>query len=344
MGKRRLSEQDTQNYKKAKFLSQGLQAASTIMEHIGALSLAQAAVQTGWDIYKTVDGEKKVEKFGPVPLNQGWYADRMTGINKRWTKQMTAIKAVTAPTIQRFIQPLFVANANANKVKQDTIFTNWDSSNIAAYHIDNKDLLISKQRTKVMFTNMTATPQCYIFYYVTPKQNVDNSFETDVTYYANYITANNGVHDEFTSYEPTKDSDLMKAWKVLSKAVVRLNAGETCELYITDRINTIIGNQGEKADTTLTKGVSTQLYCRWYGIPMGHGTTSGGKPDSAMFGDPSGNTSFIVEQEWVYYNPHAAAGKSSAFTSTVTAPIAGDSVYNAGNQNVIDHHKYHDEL
>ena len=135
------------------------------------------------------------------------------------------------------------------------------------------------------------------FYYVTPKTDRANNFESEVNSFTSLIDTPAGYQDVYTAWNPNEIPGLLDNWTILSKAVIRLGGGETGEIHCKDKIYQKISETDIQGGRTYAPRINTQLYCRWYGAPTYvYNTTVPQTPTyTPAYGDANLRTVWILE-------------------------------------------------
>jgi len=278
-----------------------------------------ATLSTGYDLVKTEGGSyKKSIRGKPKTLALGWYVDFMSGIQHQMPKSFDPV-IKTAGRHTDFEQTGFVADTILNRINQVILQRSLDLPIINAILGplgNNQDAIITTNRGKVTWTNMSNVKICYEYYLVTPRRNASaaNDFQQEYTFLSNILDTTSGGHDVITTWSPEAVPELMKNWKVLSKSVFRLSPGETGEIHWKNNVYKRF-SEADRRDRTYEAGTATQLYVRWYGCPTAQQLIAAPNtigPTDAAFGDNVLHTSWIMEQSVNYYrtdifNPDANA-------------------------------------
>lgn len=169
----------------------------------------------------------------------------------------------------------------------------------------------------------------YEFYYVTPKRDTQEFFDEDVTTYTENIDTPNaapGLVPTMLMWKPEAVPELMSRWRILSKSVFRLETGATGEINIKDRIyqkvtsTTIVPPYQNKA------GLYTELWCRWWGAPVGITEPSPINITKITFGDTNVTTGFVMERCINWFKADIDAPHTWYWESTVPQAAVGTEI------------------
>jgi len=304
----------------------GYQEAFKGNKYTTAAAGAAAAVSAGWDLYKTPAGTfRQTSRAKPTQLAHGWYVDMMTGIQHKPSNTDREIIA-QAGRKSDFQQTAFIGDTILNRINQVVIFTDWDLTQTNAVTTVAEKTLLTTSRQKVMFTNMSNTKICYEYYLVTPKNDAANSVQAEFNLLSN-INSSAGGFDVITTWNPAVVPELTKNWRFLSKAVFRLAPGETGEIHCKSSIYKQL-TEANRRNRTLQAGITTQLYCRWYGCPTAQQTIATGAivNPNAAFGDDLLHSSWIIEQTRNYYKTSVGSTEQRAWITNVPALVGGNQV------------------
>jgi len=300
----------------------------------GAINLYDA-VSTGYDLVKshtkTGTGTKRSTKVKPKSIAHGWYVDTISGLQHKFPKSFQAIIDTSgALTFSKQIP-----------VKQDTILSRVNAVTIFNLHPltelralvpapAQKNIFLTTQHWKLMFTNMSNVKICYEYFYVTPKGDQPFTFQAELDVLTNNLAGGAALNSVFTNWKPSDTPELLKNYNILGKSVFRLGPGETGELHCKDKLYKKLGASDTMLDVggqtvpQYVPGVNTQLYCRWYGCPTGIALTGAlSLVTDAVFGDHTLATSWIAESKYYYYVADADNTAFGLWGSDVRSSVLG---------------------
>jgi len=286
------------------------------------------SVSTGFDIAKsntkTGTKTKQVHKVKPRTLAHGWYVDIISGIQHKCPKSFEPIIQTSGRVTVNKQKPV-KQDAILSRVNHQMLLNGIYLADIATITDQQVDTFLTTASWKVMWTNLSNVKLCYEYYYVTPKGDKGNNFQTDLVALTGLLDTSGNHNSVFTNWKPSDTPELLRNWTILGKSVFRLAPGETGELHCKDRIYKKFGDAEQTTGRNYKAGVAGQLYVRWYGCPTG--TALPAAPTlvvDAMFGDHLLATSWIVETKYNYYKADSVNVKRAQWdTDVLSAPSAG---------------------
>lgn len=196
----------------------------------------------------------------------------------------------------------------------------------------NVDTFLTTAQYKTIFCNLSNISQMYEFYYVVAKKDTDQYFDDDVTTYTDLIDTPNaapGLSPTMFNWSPDKIPALMDKWRVLSKAVFRLESGATGEINIKDQLYKKV-NKNTAPTSSFAQphiaGIYTELWVRWWGAPTGLTAPSPVNITKIVFGDTGVTTGFVMERCINWFKADIDAPKVWYWESTVPQAAVGTEI------------------